>query len=131
MSFPFAPDGKRRLHASISLRKLGRRAADGYREAGVRRIGSHTGRSTNGFAPWVSLRNDDKQVEYLAELAWSGNWDAQIDRGVAFTPGVSNHPLVRVTMGVVFDFDGLLNLQPGASIVLPTVEFTAAKADLD
>jgi alpha-galactosidase len=100
-------------------------------DPGVRRIGSHTGRSTNGFAPWISLRNDDTQVEYLAELAWSGNWDAQIDRRVAFTPGIANHPVVSVTMGVVFDFDGPLNLQPGASIVLPTMEFTAAKGDLD
>ena len=98
---------------------------------GVRRIGSYSGRSTNGFVPWISLRNDRKRVEYLAELAWSGNWDAQIERGVAFTPGTVHRRRASVTMGVSFDFDGPLNLQPGASIVLPKVEFTATKGDLD
>jgi alpha-galactosidase len=99
--------------------------------AGSRDFGSTSGRSSNGFAPWLSVRNEDKQVEYLAELAWSGNWDMRVMREPSRWPGKLRDREVDVSMGVHFDFGGPLNLRPGTSFVLPKVAFTASTGDLD
>lgn len=66
---------RRRLHAAVSLGRLGTRAAVGYGNAGRGRpaIRATRGRSTNGYVPWLSLRNRTLGIEYIAELAWSGN----------------------------------------------------------
>ena len=98
---------------------------------GGRTFGSARGRSTNGFAPWVSLRNEDEKIEYLAEMAWSGNWDMQVSRQPGTEPSVLRDEPVAVTMGMHWDFGGGLNLAPGASYVLPKVAFTASSGDLD
>ena len=98
---------------------------------GGRTFGSVRGRSSNGFAPWVSLRNEDEKIEYLAEMAWSGNWDMQVSRQPGTEPSVLADEPVTITMGMHWDFGGGLNLAPGASYVLPKVEFTASRGDLD
>ncbi|HEU6450463.1 MAG TPA: glycoside hydrolase family 36 N-terminal domain-containing protein, partial [Gemmatimonadaceae bacterium] len=48
--------------------------------AGARSFEQTRGRSTNGYVPWLSLRNEDFGVEYIAELAWSGNWWSRVER---------------------------------------------------
>lgn len=98
---------------------------------GIRHIGSATGRSTNGFAPWISLRDEDRNIEYLAEMAWSGNWDAEIRRQPGKWPSRMSQQQVEVKMGLHFDFGGPLNLPARAAFALPTVAFTASQGDLD
>jgi alpha-galactosidase len=98
---------------------------------GARRFEQTRGRSTNGYVPWLSLRNRKLAVEYLAELAWSGNWWMQVVR----QPGTGAAPLVnqpvRVELGMHNDFGGPLTLAPGDTITLPRAVFTATSGDLD
>lgn len=98
---------------------------------GGRNFGSTKGRSTNGFAPWVSLRNLDHNVEYLAEMAWSGNWSMHVWRQPAADPAALVDQPVTVTMGVQWDFEGGLNLEKGETYTLPKVAFTSSAGDLD
>jgi alpha-galactosidase len=99
--------------------------------AGARSFEQTRGRSTNGYVPWLSLRNDDRGVEYIAELAWSGNWWSRVER----QPGTGSSPPrdqdVLLAMGVRPDLGGPLLLQPGDSITLPCVALTASAGDLD
>lgn len=101
--------------------------------AGARRFEQTNGRSTQGYVPWLSLRNETSGVEYLAELAWSGNWWMEVERRAEVTPGA---PALRdqdleVTMGVRHDLGGALTLAPGSSFDLPRAAFTASDGDLD
>jgi alpha-galactosidase len=81
--------------------------------------------------PWLSLGNHTQGVEYLAELAWSGNWRMEIER----QPGTGAAPLgdqpVRIELGMHNDFGGPLTLLPGDTITLPRALFTATSGDLD
>ena len=99
--------------------------------AGARRFEQTRGRSTNGYVPWLSLRNRTLGVEYIAELAWSGNWWMEVER----QPGTGAAPLrdqpVRVGLGMHNDFGGPLTLAPGDTITLPRAVFTATAGDLD
>jgi alpha-galactosidase len=99
--------------------------------AGARRFEQTRGRSTNGYVPWLSLRNRTLGVEYLAELAWSGNWWMQVER----RPGTGAAPLrsqpVDAALGMHADFGGPLSLAPGDTIALPRAIFTATGGDLD
>ena len=99
--------------------------------AGTRRFEQTRGRSTNGYVPWLSLRNRTLGVEYIAELAWSGNWWMQVER----QPGTGAAPLrdqpVRVELGMHNDFGGPLTLAPGDTITLPRAVFTATSGSLD
>lgn len=99
--------------------------------AGARRFEQTRGRATNGYVPWLSLRNRTLKVEYIAELAWSGNWWTQVER----QPGTGAAPLrdqpVRLQLGMHNDFGGPLTLAPGDSITLPRAVFTASTGDLD
>lgn len=99
--------------------------------AGTRRFEQRRGRSTNGYVPWLSLRNRTTGIEYIAELAWSGNWWTEVQR----EPGTGSAPLrdqpVRVALGMHNDFGGPLTLAPGDTITLPRAVFTAAMGDLD
>jgi alpha-galactosidase len=99
--------------------------------AGVRRFEQTQGRATNGYVPWLSLRNRTLGVEYIAELAWSANWWMQVER----QPGTGAAPLrdqrVRAELGEHPDFGGALTLLPGDSIALPRSVFTATVGDLD
>ena len=98
---------------------------------GARRFEQTRGRATNGYVPWISLRNRTLGVEYIAELAWSGNWWMQVER----QPGTGASPLrdqpVQVALGMHPDFGGALTLLPHDSITLPRGVFTAAAGDLD
>lgn len=99
--------------------------------AGVRRFEQRAGRSSKGYVPWTSLRNETNGVEYLAELGWSGNWHAEIER----YPGENDVTLgrrpVALRMGVRHDGGGPLSLAPGASFTTPRLALTAAAGDLD
>ncbi len=99
--------------------------------AGARRFEQTRGRSTNGYVPWLSLRNRTLGIEYIAELASSGNWWMQVERH----PGTGAAPLrdqpVRVGLGMHHDFGGPLTLAPGDTITLPRAVFTATAGDLD
>ena len=99
--------------------------------AGRRAFVSDRGRSTSLYAPWFYLRNETTGMGYLAELAWSGNWEMAFER----LPGTSHAPLagqeLAVTLGMRFDFGGALALRPGERFELPRVAFTAVKGDLD
>lgn len=99
--------------------------------AGVRDFEQTTGRSSKGYVPWLSLRNERAGVEYLAELAWSGNWRTQVER----TPGENDITLasrpVAVRMGMRPDAGTPFALAPGASLALPRLALTASTGDLD
>jgi alpha-galactosidase len=99
--------------------------------AGVRGFEQTHGRSSKGYVPWLSLRNERAGVEYLAELAWSGNWSMQVDR----TPGENDIELasrpVAVRMGIRNDGGGALTLAAGASFTMPRLALTASSGDLD
>lgn len=99
--------------------------------AGGRTFGSDNGRSTDGYAPWLSLRNDSSGIEYLAELAWSGNWQMKVTRQPGATPSLMRDRDLTATMGVHFDFGGPLRIDPGRSFAAPRVAFTASSGDLD
>jgi len=89
------------------------------------------GRATNGYAPWFALHDRNRGVIYLAQLAWSGNWQMSFDRlpgGDRMRP--DQLPL-NAELGMRFDFGGALALEPGASFDLPEAAFTAASGDLD
>jgi alpha-galactosidase len=99
--------------------------------AGVRDFEQTHGRSSKGYVPWLSLRNERAGVEYLADLAWSGNWSMQVDR----TPGENDIELgsrpVAMRMGLRNDGGGSLTLAPGASFSMPRLALTASTGDLD
>jgi alpha-galactosidase len=99
--------------------------------AGARSFEQTRGRSTNGYVPWLSLRNDDLGIEYVAELAWSGNWWSRVER----QPGTGSSPPrdqdVLLAMGIRPDLGGPLLLQPGDTLTLPRVALTASAGDLD
>jgi alpha-galactosidase len=99
--------------------------------AGARRFEQTRGRSTNGYVPWLSFGNRTRGIEYIAELAWSGNWWMQVER----VPGTGSAPLrdqpISVALGMRNDFGGLLTLGPGDTITLPRAVFTATTGDLD
>ena len=98
---------------------------------GVRRFEQTHGRSSKGYVPWLSLRNERAGVEYLAELAWSGNWAMQVER----TAGENDIALldrpVAVQLGLRHDGGAPLSLAPGASFSFPRLVLTASTGDLD
>jgi alpha-galactosidase len=99
--------------------------------AGVRQFEQVKGRSSKGYVPWLSLRNERLGLEYLAELAWSGNWRMQVER----TPGENDIALpsrpVAVRMGMRHDGGAPLSVAPGASFAMPRLALTASDGDLD
>jgi len=99
---------------------------------GRREFISNRGRSTSMFSPWFGLRNATLGVTFVAQLAWSGNWQMSFERLPAGWPGrlISDKPL-EAKLGMEFDFGGSLSLPPGVSRELPEVAFTASAGDLD
>ncbi|NUO62783.1 MAG: hypothetical protein HOQ12_04985 [Gemmatimonadaceae bacterium] len=99
--------------------------------AGVRDFEQTSGRSSKGYVPWIALRNERAGIQYLAELAWSGNWSARVER----YPGENDIALVErpvaLRMGLRHDAGGPLSLAPGASFTTPRLALTAAAGDLD
>ena len=99
--------------------------------AGVRTFEQTTGRSSKGYVPWMSLRNERTGIEYLAELAWSGNWRAQIEKYPGENDVLLRDRPISVRMGLRPDGGGPLLLAPGTSFALPRLALTASSGDLD
>jgi len=89
------------------------------------------GRSTNGYAAWFALRDRDRGVLYMAQLAWSGNWQMSFGRDPAGDRIRPDQLALTAELGMRFDFGGALALPPGAPFTLPEVAFTATAGDLD
>ncbi|MCL4401316.1 MAG: alpha-galactosidase [Acidobacteria bacterium] len=108
-----------------------RRSASEKIGPGRRSFVNTSGRSTNGYSPWFSLRNDALGVRYAAQLAYSGNWEMLFERQ---TEGRAAHWIdydLHAELGMRFDFGGAAPLAPGASFRLPAVAFTSSAGDLD
>src|SRR4051794_30439366 len=99
--------------------------------AGARRFEQTRGRATNGYVPWLSLRNKRLGIEYMAELAWSGNWWMQVERQPGTGAAALQDQPVQVQLGMHNDFGGPLTLAPGDTITLPRAVFTATTGDMD
>jgi alpha-galactosidase len=98
---------------------------------GARRFEQTHGRSSKGYVPWLSLRNQRSGIEYLAELAWSGNWAMQVERTSGENDiALANRP-IAVQMGPRHDAGAPLSLAPGASFAFPRLALTASAGDLD
>ncbi|MGO9199619.1 MAG: alpha-galactosidase [Limisphaerales bacterium] len=87
------------------------------------------GRSTAAQSPWFSLRHSTSGLRYLAQLAWSGNWDLRLER--ANTNDIPMREELLVTLGARFDYGGAALLPAGDSLELPGVAFTCTRGDLD
>ena len=96
---------------------------------GIREFVSNVGRASGRFSPWFCLRNEKLGVRYLAQLAYSGNWQMSFER----TPSVGALAAedLAVNLGMRFDANGPLVLPPGGAFTLPMVAFTASAGDLD
>ena len=99
--------------------------------AGRRAFVSSRGRSTSVYSPWFALRNEALMMTYVAQLAWSGNWEMSFER----LPGRDRQTLAQqelaVEMAMRFDGGGPVELEPGRTLELPAVAFTASAGDLD
>lgn len=84
--------------------------------------------STGQFSPWFCLRNRDSGVRFMAQLAYSGNWQMSFERNP--TGGPLEIGDVSVDLGMRFDWGDLV-LPPGGSLTTPLVAFTASSGDLD
>jgi alpha-galactosidase len=98
---------------------------------GRRVFTSDRGRSTNGYAAWFALRNRDRGVLYMAQLAWSGNWQMTFGRDPGGGSIRPNQLPLAAEMGMRFDSGAALALQPGARFVLPEAAITATSGDMD
>jgi alpha-galactosidase len=98
---------------------------------GERRFVSTRGRATNNYSPWFCLHNHSNGTRYLAQLAYSGNWEM----GFARSPLTEQRPYtagdLNVDLGMRFDFGGALALDAGQSFSLPEVAFTSTAGDMD
>ncbi len=90
---------------------------------------SGLGRSTARMSPWFSLRNRRNGLRYLAQLAWSGNWNLAFLRLPGDVP--TSQKDLYVEMGLHGDFNGPISLPPAQSLDLPEVAFTVSSGDLD
>ena len=94
-----------------------------------KRFESAHGRSTASQSPWFSLRHEGTGLRYLAQLAWSGNWDLLFNRtGTNGRPSASE---LQVELGIRFDRGGPALLPGGGSLELPMVAYTCTRGDLD
>lgn len=96
---------------------------------GSRAFTSSLGRSTNVYCPWFYLKNERLGIRYLAQLAYSGNWEMHFERLPDGQDWEATN--LRVTLGMRFDFGGALQLAAKESFVMPAVAFTATSGDLD
>src|SRR5271157_719715 len=95
-----------------------------------RSLVSTLGRSSREYSPWFGLYNEDRSVRYVAQMAYSGNWEMHFER-----PKPSKARLVDeeldASLGIRFDFGGSLALPAHGSFTAPAVAFTASAGDLD
>jgi hypothetical protein len=97
--------------------------------AGEKSFIATLGRSTNGYSPWFCLHSKNLETRFLAQLAYSGNWEMRFARrpdGRAL-----QEENLQVSLGMRPDFGGPLELPPGESFALPLVAFTATAGNLD
>ena len=96
---------------------------------GTREFVSALGRSSGRFSPWFCLRNQKLGMRYLAQLAYSGNWQMSFER----TPNgeALETADLAVALGMRFDANGPLVLPPGGAFTTPLVSFTSSAGDLD
>lgn len=87
------------------------------------------GRSTNGYSPWFCLHHQGLGVHYLAQLAYSGNWEMHFEQYPDGQSLVQEN--LNASLGMRFDFDGPLQLAVGQSFEIPLVAFTATSGDMD
>jgi alpha-galactosidase len=81
------------------------------------------GRSTRNLSTWWSLYTPDTDLEYTAQLAYSGNWTAR------FEPEGDSR---NVTVSIVFDNGGPLRIPPGQSFHVPPAAITVNRgSDID
>ena len=90
---------------------------------------SALGRSTARMSAWFSLHNRRNGWRYLAQLAWSGNWNLALEPRAGKMPAAEKH--LRVEMGLRGDFNGPIAIAPGELLELPAVAFTVTCGDLD
>jgi alpha-galactosidase len=90
---------------------------------------SKFGRSTARMSPWFSLYNQRTGLRYLAQLAWSGNWNLAFEPMAGKTATAQKG--LRVAMGLRGDFNGAIEIAPGKALELPAVAFTVTGGDLD
>jgi alpha-galactosidase len=97
--------------------------------AGEKSFIATRGRSTNGYSPWFCLHSKNLETRFLAQLAYSGNWEMKFAR----RPGgrALQEENLQASLAMRPDFGGPLELSPGESFALPTVAFTATAGDLD
>jgi alpha-galactosidase len=98
---------------------------------GARTFTSSSGRSTNDYAPWFCLHNHSNGTRYLADLAYSGNWEMSFARNPRVEEHLYTEGNLGVNLGMQFDFAGALALDPGSSFSLPVVAMTSSDAGLD
>jgi alpha-galactosidase len=97
--------------------------------AGRKAFVSTHGRSTRSYAPWFCLHNKELGIRFLAELAYSGNWEMSFEK--LADPRRIEEDNLELALGMRPDFGGPLGLSPGESFTLPAVAFTATAGDLD
>ncbi|MGD0222258.1 MAG: alpha-galactosidase [Terriglobia bacterium] len=97
--------------------------------AGERSFVATRGRSTYGYSPWFCLHSKNLETRFMAQLAYSGNWDMNFARRPQGRPLQEEN--LQVSLGMRPDFGGPLGLSPGESFALPSVAFTATVGDLD
>ena len=98
---------------------------------GRRVLASTRGRSTSIYSPWFYLRNKTLGVGYAGELAYSGNWQLQVERIPGTSATRNEETDMMISLGTLNDFEGALALPPNATRQLPAVAFTATVGDLD
>jgi alpha-galactosidase len=97
--------------------------------AGEKSFVSTRGRSTNGYSPWFCLHSKKLEARFLAQLAYSGNWEMRFARRPSGRALQEEN--LQVSLGMRPDFGGPLELSPGESFALPPVAFTDTAGNLD
>jgi alpha-galactosidase len=99
--------------------------------AGRRTLSSNRGRSTSQYSPWFALRNTTLGVTYMAQLAWSGNWQMHFEQQPGSASTRLDQTAMLVSLGSQNDFSGALTLPAKSERALPEVAFTATAGTLD
>jgi alpha-galactosidase len=98
--------------------------------ANRRSLVSTLGRSSREYSAWFCLHDEDRSVRYIAQLAYSGNWEMHFERPKPSKARLADEEL-EASLGVRFDFGGALRLPAHGSFTAPMVAFTASSGDLD
>lgn len=104
--------------------------SDTLPSTGIRTFKTYKGTSTSDFASWFCVKNLETGTSYLAQLAYSGNWQMSFSRTRDYWRFKHNIAL-NISMGINFDHNDCLSLSPGQSFQTPAVIFTSATGSLD